>query len=232
MPTAPTHETSSDPVATGTTRRAFMFGGAVLAGGAALAACGRETPPPPPLTGDVPTVPETTTTTNPGSPTMDRTLLRTGQSIELVGVETYRVLLESDFLKGDSIVARLFERLQAQHQAHADALADPIRAAGGKVVTEANTYLTENVIQPLIEAIADKETLLLAAHDLEATLAQTWAEATGIFTTGELRVLAMSIGGIEARNVTALNLQLGYTPVPLPMLPSRAALDPKGRLKD
>jgi hypothetical protein len=242
MPTAPTPETSSDPVSARTSRRAFMFGGVVLAGGAALAACGRETPPPAPLTGDVPEVPETTTTTNPGSPTMDRTLLRTGQSIELAAVETYDTLLDSEFLENPTTTrlespgaitrTQLLQRLRAQHKAHADALADPIRAAGGTPVTEPNQYMTDKVIQPLVDAIADDETLMVTAHDLEAALAQTWTEATGVFTTGELRVLAMSIGGAEARNITAINFKLGYTPVPLPLLPTRAALDPRGRLED
>jgi hypothetical protein len=86
------------------------------------------------------------------------------------------------------------------------------------------------VVQPLIEAIVDEETVLIAAHDVESTLTQTWVESAGILSTGELREFAMTIGGAEARNITALNFELGYTPVPLPIIRTGSALEPKGRL--
>jgi hypothetical protein len=207
-----------------------MFGGVALAGGAALAACARETPPPPALTGDVPEVPETTTTTNPGGAEMNRVLLRTAQSLELVAVATYDTLLDSEFLAAPA-VTQLFQRLQAQHREHVEALSAPIREAGGTPVTTPNEFLTTTVVQPLIEAIVDEETVLIAAHDVENALTQTWVESAGIFSTAELREFAMTIGGAEARNLTALNLQLGYTPVPLPLIRTGAALDPKGRLE-
>lgn len=222
---------ASGQIAARTSRRGFMLGGVAAAGALALAACGRETPPPPPLTGDVPAVPSTTTTTNPGSPATDRVLLRTGQSIELVAVETYGTLLSSASLTS-STATSLMQRLQSQHRAHATSLDGPIRAAGGTPVTEPNEFMTTTLVQPEIDAIVDEETLLITAHDLEDALAQTWAEAAGIFSTGELRQLGMTIGGIDARNLTALNFELGYTPVPLPFLRTSAALDPKGRLEN
>jgi hypothetical protein len=90
--------------------------------------------------------------------------------------------------------------------------------------------MANTIVQPQVEAIADEKTLMITAHDIENTLAQSWVEAAGTFTTGALRQLGMTIGGIDARNVTAVNAQLGYTLVPLPMMPTRAALDPKARL--
>jgi hypothetical protein len=230
MSTDPTNP-GADQGAARPSRRAFMFGGVALVGGAALAACGRETPPPPPLTGDRPSIPDTTTTTNPGSPANDRVLLRTGQSIELVAVETYGGLLTTEFdVPAD--VLDLFRRLQAQHQAHADSLDAPISAAGATPVTSPNEYLANTVVQPEVAAIEDVKTVMVTAHDLENVLAQTWVKYAGTFSTGELRQLGMTIGGIEARNLTALNMEIGYTPVPLPVMRTGDALDPKGQLTD
>jgi hypothetical protein len=236
MSTDPTNP-GAEQIAARTSRRAFMFGGVALVGGAALAACGRETPPPPALTGDRPEIPATTTTTNPGSPANDRVLLRTAQSIELVAVETYGGLLESEFLDTEVLtttnadaVRALFRRLEAQHQAHADALDAPIRAAGATPVTSPNEFLANTVVTPQVEAIEDQETVLVTAHDLESVLAQTWVEYAGIFSTPELRQVGMTIGAIDARNITTINLALGYTPVPLPVMRTGQALDPKGQL--
>ena len=53
-------------------------------------------------------------------------------------------------------------------------------------------------------------------------------EAGGVFSTPELRKTGMSIGEIEARHVTVINIALGYAPVPLPFMPTRLAIDPKG----
>ena len=41
----------------------------------------------------------------------------------------------------------------------------------------------------------------------------------------------MTIGNVEARHIMVLNLALGYSPVPLPVMSTAKAIDPKGYLK-
>ena len=227
MTTDRNHETTSAGVSS---RRGFMLGGAALAAGAILAACGKDSAEQIPKSGALPVPPETTTTTAPGSPATDRVLLQTAQSIELLAVEVYDAALDADLLSGSALqLATLF---QAQHREHAESLADAIRAEGGRPVTEPNAYLKKNGTDEAVEAISDEETTLLLLRDIENIAAQTYTEAAGIFTTGELRQYGMSIGAVDAQHLTALNIVLGYNPVPLPFMPTGKAIDPKGRVQD
>jgi hypothetical protein len=207
-------------------RRTFLMGGMVLAGGAVLAACGQEDAQVP-RTGTLPAVPSTTTTTAPGSAETDRVLLQTAQSIEILAVETYQTALDSDLLT-EQAAKDIAELFQAQHQDHADALAAAIRTAGGSPVTEANGYLLTNVVEPAVAELTDQTSVLVLAREVENVAAQTYTEAGGVFSTSALRRTGMSIGEIEARHVTVLNIALGYSPVPLPLLPTAVAIDPKG----
>ncbi len=209
-------------------RRAFMMGGAALAGSAVLAACGKKKKTSQtPLTGEVPAVPSTTTTTAPGSAANDKVLLQTAQSIEVLAVQTYKKALDSGLITDQAVkdVATLF---QSQHQDHADALDDAVKAAGGKPVTSPNQYLLDSTLQKEIDALTDQQSVLVLARELENIAAQTYTQAGGVLTTPQLRQTAMTIGDTEARHITVLNLALGYAPVPLSFMPTRLAIDPKG----
>lgn len=208
-------------------RRTFMVGGVVLAGGALLAACGKKSSAQLAESGTLPTVPPSTTTTAPGSAATDKVLLQTAQSIEILAIDTYQKAIDSGLLTDATVtdVAKLF---QSQHQDHSDALAEAIKAAGGTTVTTANTYLAENVVDKAVAELTDQTSVLVLARDLENLAAQTYVEAGGVFTTPELRKTGMSIGETEARHITVLNIALGYAPVPLPLLTTAKAIDPKG----
>ena len=212
-------------------RRTFMFGGVVLAGGAVLAACGKKKTGQVAESGALPTVPASTTTTAPGSAANDKVLLRTAQSIEILAIDTYQKALDSGLLT-DKSMKDLVALFQSQHQDHSNALADAIRTAGATPVTTANEYLASEVVDKAVAALTDQKSVLVLAREIENIAAQTYTEAGGVFSTPALRQSGMSIGEIEARHVTVLNLALGYAPVPLPLMPTSKAIDPKGFLKD
>ena len=208
-------------------RRTFMVGGVVLAGGALLAACAKKKTPQVPESGALPPVPSSTTTTAPGSAATDKVLLQTAQSIEILAIETYQAAIDSGLITDATVkdVAKLF---QSQHQDHSDALAEAITSAGGKAVTARNQYLADNVVDKAVAALTDQKSVLVLARDIENLAAQTYVQAGGVFTTPGLRKTGMSIGETEARHITVLNLALGYAPVPLALMPTSKAIDPKG----
>jgi rubrerythrin len=207
-------------------RRAFLMGGVVLAGGAVLAACGNDDSQIP-KTGTLPVQPSTTTTTAPGSAANDRVLLETAQSLELLAIQTYESVLDGDLVT-DRTVVELFELFASQHQEHSDALTEAIGAAGGTPVTTPNEYLSTTLVEPETAELTDQTTVLAMVRDLENAIAQTYAEFGELFSTQELRQLGLSIGEIDARHITVLNINLDYSPVPVPLMPTSAALDPKG----
>lgn len=211
-------------------RRTFMVGGVVLAGGALLAACGKKKVGQVAESGALPTVPASTTTTAPGSVATDKVLLQTAQSIEILAIDTYQKAIDSGLLT-DATVKEVAKLFQSQHQDHSDALAEAIKASGGTPVTTANQYLAENVVDKAVSELTDQKSVLVLARDLENLAAQTYVEAGGVFTTPELRKSGMSIGETEARHITVLNIALGYAPVPLALLPTSKAIDPKGYIK-
>lgn len=211
-------------------RRTFVFGGVALAGGALLAACGKKKAAQTPQSGALPVVPSTTTTTAPGSAATDKVLLQTAQSIEILAIDTYQKAIDSGLLT-DATVKQVAALFQSQHQDHSDALAEAIKAAGATPVSERNQYLAENVVDKAVSELTDQKSVLMLARELENVAAQTYVEAGGVFSTPALRRSGMSIGEIEARHVTVLNLALGYAPVPLPLLPTSKAIDPKGYVK-
>lgn len=208
-------------------RRTFMVGGVVLAGGALLAACGNDSNGQTAESGALPVKPSTTTTTAPGSPVTDRVLLQTAQSIEVLAVDTYQKALDSGLVT-DATVKQVAELFQSQHEEHAAALDTFIRQTGGTVVTTPNEYLAKAVVDQAVADLTDQEGVLKLARELENIAAQTYATAAGVFTTGALRQAGMTIGETEAKHITVLNIALGYAPVPLPILPTGKAIDPKG----
>ena len=210
-------------------RRSFIVGGTLAAGAAFLAACGKKKTTQVPLTGPT-TSAAAATTTIAGSAANDTVLLRTAQSIELLAIDTYTTLISGGLATTPSVLDA-FKLFQQQHQQHADALAPQITASGGKVVTTANQYLLDSELTKAIGDLTDEKSVLALARDIENIAAQTYTGASGGLTVPSLRVAAMTIGNVEARHIMVLNLALGYSPVPLPVMSTAKAIDPKGYLK-
>ena len=211
-------------------RRSFLLGGTVVMASAIIAACSKKKPGQIPVTAPLPDASASTTTTAPGSVANDLALLRTAQSIEALAVFTYGKALDSGLLTTAALLdaAKLF---QSQHQQHAESLNGPITGAGGKVVTEPNQYLLDAAVTKAISELTDEKSVLSLARDLENIAAQTYTEASGVLTVPALRSAAMTIGNVEARHITVLNGALGYAPVPLPIMSTAKAIDPKGYVK-
>ncbi len=211
-------------------RRSFLVGGSVVMASAIIAACSKKKPGQIPVTAALPDPSATTTTTAPGSVANDLALLRTAQSIEALAIDTYQKALASGLVTTPAIIdtVKLF---QSQHQQHADSLNGPITGAGGKIVTEPNQYLLDAAVTKAIAALTDEKSVLVLARDLENIAAQTYSGASSVLTVPALRVAAMTIGNVEARHITVLNGALGYAPVPLPIMSTAKAIDPKGYVK-
>lgn len=203
-------------------RRAFLTGSAVLAAGAVLAACTTKAPDQIPVSGSAPTVPLNPTTTAPGSPAQNIVLVATGQSIELLAVQTYQTAIDSGLLTTPAILdaVRLF---QQQHREHGDLLGATMRTLGQAPVTAPNQYLAENVVDPAVSELTDETSVVQLALALENLAAATYVKATPVLTTPELREAIMSIGGVEARHVAVLHGVLGTTPAPVPFFRTAAA---------
>jgi hypothetical protein len=212
------------------TRRSFILGGSVVAASAIIAACSKKKPGQIPVTAPTPDASATTPTTAPGSVANDLALLSTAQSIEALAVFTYQTALDSGLVTTPAIIDTI-KLFQSQHRQHADALNGPITGAGGKVVTEPNQYLLDAAVTKGIADLTDEKSVIALARDLENIAAQTYTGAAGVLTVPALRVAAMTIGNVEARHISVLNGALGYSPVPLPIMSTAKAIDPKGYIR-
>jgi hypothetical protein len=210
-------------------RRSFLkVGGATIAMSALLAACGQEaTDDQLPVTGTLPADPDDPIAAPPGSPALDLNLLRTGQSIEVLAVETYERALDSGLVTDSALISAI-ELFARQHGEHADALAGFITAEGGQPYEEPNRYLLDEVVEPAIEVLATADEVISLAVDLENTAAQTYVFSAEVLTKPELRQGAMSIGGVEARHIAVLSIVQQQPAVPFGFMPRRAAIDANG----
>jgi len=157
----------------------------------------------------------------------------TAISIELLAIETYQAALDNNWLTVPLLVdvAKYF---QSQHEDHAGALEAAARQLGqNPAEVTANPFLFTEVVSPAVEEIKAGggeevvQTLTLTlAQELEVAAAQTYTKAGGILTTPALRQTIMSIGGIEARHTTVLNVVLGEQGVPFPLEPTVNAAPP------
>ncbi|MCU1499573.1 MAG: hypothetical protein JWM47_3526 [Acidimicrobiales bacterium] len=190
-------------------RDVLRFGTLGAAGALVLAACGREDGPPTGLSGaPAPTtsVPPTVPTTVPSATAIenDAIQLRTLRSVELLVADAY-----ADHGKDleDPAMAAAATRFGAAHTEAAAQLGETIDARGEDDIVDpgkANEYLVEALVTPRAGELVDDRSILAFLHDLESTLAATYINAVGIFTTAELRQEAMRHGAADARRMTAL----------------------------
>lgn len=203
-------------------RRTFItVGGAAIALSALLVGCSRKDKEVV-KTGSMPQKVDVTTTTAPGSPDMDVTLLRTAQSIEVLAVETYSALLASSHITNAEI-APAFETFKAHHTQYADMLSKWVSDEGGQPFDKPNEYLKTQTIDPALDAIADEKGVLALAVEIENIAAQTYTLAGGTMTTPDLRRSMMSIAPSEARHMSVIYGMLATPAVPLPEMPTRDA---------
>ena len=191
-------------------RQFFRVGGTAVLGAAVLAACGDDDGDAA-ETGDAPTTTAGSSTTaggeggEGGEQNMDLVLARTAASVELLAVDAYQAAIDSGVVTTQAVAdaATLF---QSHHQEHAGALNGVVREAGGEEVTEANAFLMENLVASA--DLSSELAIVQFARSLEDAAASTYVFAAGVLTAPELRQAIMSIGGVEARHVTALDLAL------------------------
>jgi hypothetical protein len=208
-------------------RRGFLkIGGATVALSVVAAACSSVPEEQIPVSGTTPPSLDDSGVFDP-SEELDLTLLRTAQSIEVLAVETYQKVLETDLLSTPAVndAARLF---MDQHQEHAALLATTTEDLGGEAYNQANEYLFTTVVEPALIDATDEEMAVELALVLENTAAQTYVFAAEILSTPALRQAIMSIGGVEARHVSVLYGVQGQPQVPFAFMPRRARIPDKG----
>jgi hypothetical protein len=195
-------------------RRTFFAGSAALAAGLVLAACGSGSDEQLPITGSAPAAPDSSTTTTPGSPAENVTWLKTAQSVELLAAEVCQRALDTGHVEGAAAASlRTFER---HHREHASVLGDTLREIGASGTDEANQYLMENEFEPLFAEVSDQTTALQAVLLAENVATGTLVKAAPSLTEPGLRATAMSIAGVDARQITVLHGELDMVLVPTP----------------
>ncbi len=208
-------------------RRTFLtVGGVGLLSSAVLVGCGQSSQPPQiAQTGTTPLQPLDTTTTAPGSHATDLVLLRTASSIEVLAINTYQKALQSGDLTTPAVKSAV-QLFQSQHEDHQNLLKTITSDNGGEPYTEANFYLSYELVDPTVKTTKSQDQWLALATVLENTAAQTYNYAGGTLTTPTLRASLMSIGATEARHLTALYIAQGQVAVPLSLASTAKAVTP------
>lgn len=193
-------------------RRKFLqTGGLALASAAILAACGKneKVATSYPRIGEAPT-----TTALPEGVVNDVVLLRTASSLEWSAIDAYTAAAGLGLLP--AAATSLVKRFQADHKAHAAALSEAIKKAGGEPFECANARINELYIVPAVELITGNEAkgiepsdtpaedLVVLAHGLENLAAATYQYYVSMISQPALRAAAMTIGQDEARHAAVL----------------------------
>ncbi len=205
-------------------RRFILTGGIGVAAAAFIAACGQEvdTAGDLPLTGTPPTTSDATP--EEIGPTLDITLLRTAQSLELAAIEGLRQLVEAPYAEDRGVIST-FNTLIDRHESHAEYFGQQTTLAGGVPYTEPNEYFTTTVIDPGIAALAAPKDLPALATVIENTLAQTYVFSGELMSTEELRQAVAAVGFVAARQISAVYLLEDAPAAPTPTI-SRSARVP------
>ena len=192
-------------------RRFLQTGGLALASAAILAACGKNQK----VADAFPRIGESPTTTGlpDGEPT-DIVLLRTASSLEFCAVDAYTAALGLGLLP--AAATSVVKRFQSDHKAHAAAISEIVKKAGGEPFECANERINTLYIAPAIELITgnkDKgieasdtpvDDLIVLAHGLENLAAATYQYYVSLLSQPVLRGAAMGIGQEEARHAAVL----------------------------
>jgi len=189
-------------------RQFFRVGGTAVLGAAILAACGDDTDAAETGTTQTTAAPDGTSTTAPtggDGAEMDVVLARSAVSLELLAVDVYQAAIDSGAVT-TMAVADAAVLFQSHHREHAEALNAAVRDAGGEEVTEANQFLMDNLVATA--DLSSELAIVQFARALEDAAAATYVFSAGVLSAPALRQAIMSIGGVEARHVTALDLAL------------------------
>lgn len=171
-------------------RNFFTVGAAGLAGAVLLAACGDDAAAPAAEDGD--------------EADMDVVLARGAAATELAAVAAYQAAIDSGLVT-TAAVSQAATLFQQHHREHADALNAIVTDGDGQAVEE-----TLPAVQALLDdaSFTDEFTVVAFARTIEDAAASTYVAGAGLLSTPDLRQALMSIGGVEARHVTALDMAM------------------------
>jgi hypothetical protein len=193
-------------------RRAFLRTGGVAVAGAvgavAIVACGDDGG----SSGDA--VASTTSTTAPDTalrPTDDdRLLAASAAQIEYAAIATYDAVLAARSGDLRSIgLTDLAVVFRDHHAEHADALNGLLTESGYDAVPEGQVFAGITVPRPDQLAGLPPEGVVGLLRGLEDQATQTYLTAIPLLTLPELRRSLLSIGAIEAKHVTAIDMVVG-----------------------
>ena len=149
-------------------------------------------------------------TTTPHSES-DVTFMRTANSVEAVAIKAYQKVVDDPKAVGVSTsVSDLITLLQKHHKDHSNLLAKATTDAGGTPFTDPNPIIIGR-LQPTIDSMKTEPDVLALAYSLEKALAATYQDYVGEFLDRSLNEQLMSIGGVEAKNVSLLAADLHFT---------------------
>lgn len=187
-----------------TSRRTLLRTGALgVVGAAFLAACGKEDVQAgiSGATGSTTIVPPTVPVTQPSELALaeDVVQLSTLASLEILVADTY-----SKF--GPKLsTTELRDTAARFNDAHTQ-VAEYIRAEAdvNDEASTANTYLSENLVDPVSGTLDDDDAILGFMGQLESTIVATCCNAAGILTQAEWRQRVMTFGAASARRAAVL----------------------------
>jgi hypothetical protein len=143
----------------------------------------------------------------------DIDLLNASLAGEYFGVAAYEAAIGSGLLdEGTTGVARAF---QADHQAHAERIAELITERSGTCVTPLTAEVYTEDYPPLNSAA----NVVAYAIQLESGAAAADVGSIGSYEDGALAVVIAQIAGVEAQHWSALLAATGQPPVPGPFIP-------------
>ena len=196
-------------------RRLFALGGLSAVTGVVVAACGNSVPSDPARVGQAPPV-----TALPDAIVDTTTHLRTAASVEQLLIGLYTNVIGDDALVDPATHGPLFDRLKADHEAVAGALATLTTAAGGQEWTCANPRLQSVLVTPALERITKgvpasnipasddpRRDVLNLVHALESMSASMYQEFIDFVTDPALRkqFIGFGVGASRRAALVALN---------------------------
>jgi hypothetical protein len=186
-----------------TRRQILRVGGIGLAGAAVLAACSEDDlGDQPPSTAPVDERDDDDEVIEDEG--RDMVLANTAISLEVLVIDTYRFVLDSELLP-TAVLREAVELFGQHHAEHRDALVAVVEAAGEEPFTTANPVVKAATVDPLLLAAASEGDVVRLAHDLELSAAQTYVHAAAALSTAELRATAVRIAGVESRHASVLD---------------------------